>query len=191
MIRSREYSRGRPERAWPRDFASALFEAEAELAERKAAADELVNLAHVNPEAITDTTNKMAAPSADKLAEYRRVVNHLDSLYKKEQDDSFTFTPESAWMNALHKQITNNASLKAQLEKENPALIAVGVSESKRAEVGANPKVDFAAETARVSALNSKITVLNGQLDRLQKEAATVSDAESTITKLQLQKEVG
>ncbi len=168
----------------------ALFDAEAELAERKAAANELVNLAHVNPGAMSNTTNKVAATSAEKLAEYKRVVNHLDSLYKREQDDSLTFTPESAWMNALHKQITNNASIKEQLEKENPGLIAVGVSESKRAEAGSNPRADFAAETARVSALNSKIAVLNGQLDRLQKEAATVSGAEGAITKLQLQKEI-
>ena len=168
----------------------ALFDAEAELAERKAAANELANLAHVNPNAATNTTNKVAAPSAEKVAEYKRVLNHLDSLYKKEQDDSLVYTPESVWMNALRKQITNSVSLKEQLEKQNPGLIAVAVSESKRAEAGSNPRTDFSAETGRVSALNSKIAVLNEQLERLQKEAASVSGVEGTITKLQLQKEI-
>jgi Mrp family chromosome partitioning ATPase len=50
--------------------------------------------------------------------------------------------------------------------------------------------VDFSAETGRVLGLNSKIAVLNEQLERLQKEAASVSDVEGTITKLQLQKEI-
>jgi succinoglycan biosynthesis transport protein ExoP len=167
-----------------------LFEAEAELAERKAAANELVNLAHVSPDAATSSTNKVAAVPAEKFAEYKRVLNQLDSLYKREQDDSLTYTPESTWMNLLRKQITNSVTLKQQLEKENPGLIAVGVSESKRIEAGSNPRVDFSAEAARVLALNSKIAVLNEQLERLQKEAATVSGAEGTITKLQLQKEI-
>jgi uncharacterized protein involved in exopolysaccharide biosynthesis/Mrp family chromosome partitioning ATPase len=164
-----------------------LFEAEAELAERKAAANELVGLTRATPDAGTTTPNKTVPP--DKLAEYKRILNHLDSLYKREQDDSLVYTPESAWMNALRKQITNNVSLKEQLEKENPGLIAVGVSESKRPEVGSNSRADFSAEAARVSALNSKIAVLNGQLERLQKEAASVNDAEGSITKLQRQKE--
>jgi succinoglycan biosynthesis transport protein ExoP len=168
----------------------ALFEAEAELAERKAAASELVNLTHVSPDAATNTMNKVAAPSVEKVAEYKRLLNQLDSLYKREQDDSLVFTSESAWMNALHKQITNNGFLKAQLEKENPGLIAVGVSESKRADTGSNSRADFSAEKGRVLALNSKIAVLNEQLERLQKEAASVSGVEGTITKLQLQKEI-
>src|SRR5262249_46661078 len=53
-----------------------------------------------------------------------------------------------------------------------------------------NARADLIAETARVSALNSKIEVLNRQLERLQKEAASVSGAEGAITKLQLQKEI-
>src|SRR4029077_12299481 len=163
--------------------------AEAELAERKAAANELANLAHVSPDSATNTTNKVAAVPAEKIAEYKRLLNHLDSLYKREQDDSLTYTPESAWMNALRKQITNNVVVKQQLEKEHPGLVVVGVSESKRIEAGSNPRVECAAEAARVSALNSNIAVLNGQLERLQKEAATVSGAEGAITKLQLQKE--
>ncbi len=168
----------------------ALFDAEAELAERKAAANELANLTRVSPDSATNTTNKVAAVPAEKIAEYKRLLNHLENLYKKEQDDSLVYTPESAWMNALRKQITNNVAVKQQLEKENPGLIAVGASESKRAEVGSNSRMEFSAETARVAALNSKIAVLNGQLERLQKEAATVSNAEGAITKLQLQKEI-
>jgi uncharacterized protein involved in exopolysaccharide biosynthesis/Mrp family chromosome partitioning ATPase len=165
-----------------------IFDAEAELAERKAAAREFGNLYHMNPDAVGGTNTGVLPP--EKIAEYRRVSNLVESLSKKEQEQSVIYKPESAWIQAMHKEVTNNVALKARLEKENPELLSIGFGETRRGESGSNPRADLAAELARVAALNSKIAVLNGQLERLQKEAESVKGAEGTITKLQLQKEI-
>ena len=163
-----------------------IFDAEAELAERKAAASELSGLLHTVPVA---TTNRAPA-SPEKLAEYKRVSNTLETLYKKEQQELTVFTPESARVKPIRQQIEEYTRLKGQLEGENPELVSLGVSELRPAEGGSNPRAELTTETARVTALNSKIAVLNGQLERMQKEAAAVGDAESAITKLQLQKDI-
>jgi uncharacterized protein involved in exopolysaccharide biosynthesis/Mrp family chromosome partitioning ATPase len=163
-----------------------IDDAEAELAERKTAASQLAELLHTTP---AQTTNKAAAPP-EKLAEYKRVNDMLDTLYKKKQLDSIVFTPESERIKAIRQQIDENARIKVQLERENPELVSLGVSEGPRMEAGPSPRAELATQAARVAALNSKIAVLNAQLERLQKESAAVSDAESAITKLQLQKEI-
>jgi len=164
-----------------------IFDAQAELAERKAAVEQLAVFLHATPVA---TTNKAAA-SSEKVSEYKRVTSGLDTLYIKEQQELLVFTRESGRVKAIRQQIEEYTRIKAQLETENPALVSADITESRHAEAGSSPRVELATETARVTALNSKIAVLNAQLERLQKESAAVSDAESVITKLQLQKEIG
>jgi polysaccharide biosynthesis transport protein len=163
-----------------------IFDVQAELAERKAAVDELAGLLHTIPVA---TTNKPAA-SPGQVVEYKRVTSVLDTLYKKEQQELLVFTPESGRVKAIRQQIEEYTRIKAQLETENPALVSVDVTESRHAEAGLSPKAELATETTRVTALNSKIAVLNTQLETLLKEESAVSDAEGVITKLQLQKEI-
>jgi uncharacterized protein involved in exopolysaccharide biosynthesis/Mrp family chromosome partitioning ATPase len=163
-----------------------IFDAQAELAERKAAVEQLAGFLHATPVA---TTNK-AAVSPEKVAEYKRVTSVLETLYRREQQELLVFTPESGRVKAIRQQMEEYTRAKAQLETENPALVSVEVTESRRAEAGLSPRAELATETARATALNSKIAVLNAQLERLQKESAAVSDAESVITKLQLEKEI-
>ena len=164
-----------------------IFDAEAELAERKAAANELAGITHAKPAA---TTNTVAAPRPEKLAEYKKVSSLLESLRKKEQEYLQIFTPESSVVKPVAQQISENMKLKRQLEEENPELLGLTASQSTTPETGISARIDLASERVRVSALDSKISVLNGQLAGLRKEAAAVGDAEGIITKLQLQKEV-
>jgi succinoglycan biosynthesis transport protein ExoP len=164
-----------------------IFDAEAELAERKAAVSQLSGMSYTNAEI---TTNKISAPPAEKVAEYRRACGVLESLTQKEREESAIYTPESGRIKTLRRQISENTDLKTGLETENPGLLAMGAMELRHADSGGNPRNELAAETARVSALNSKIAVLNAQLERMQKEVTTVSTAESAITKLQLQREI-
>ena len=165
----------------------AIFDAEAELGERKAAANELAGTVHAKP---TAATNESAAPSSEKVAEYKKLCSQLDNLRKKEQEYLQIYAPESSLLKSVQQQIGENAMLKRQLEEKNPELVAIGILESRRAEAGPNPRTDLATEMARVIALDSKITVLNEHLEKLQKESTTVNAAEGNITKLQIQKDL-
>jgi succinoglycan biosynthesis transport protein ExoP len=164
-----------------------IFDAEAELAERKAAAEQLTG--HVN-ESPDTASNRVALVSAEKFADYREIVGRLENLRKREENDSIVFTRESARIKSIRQQISETVAAKAELEKENPGLLMIGVSDSRHLDGTQSPRANLSAETARVGALSSKIAVLNAQLERLQKEAAAVGSAEGTITKLQLQKEI-
>jgi len=166
-----------------------ILEAEAELAEYKAAANGLASLGGADPGSVNAATNPPVVPTPDKLAQYNRVLSMLESHYKKEQEDSSIYTPESAWMGVIRKQITNDLALKDQLEKENPALLSYAITALRRVETTSKGP-ERAPETARINALRAKIAVLNEQLGRMQTEAATVNDAEGTITKLQLEREL-
>jgi succinoglycan biosynthesis transport protein ExoP len=164
----------------------AISDAEADLAERKAAVNELATLLHANPGV---STNK-SAPSWQKVVEYKRVTGLLEGLYQREKQDSLVFTAESTRMRLLRAQIDESARLKAELEAQNPELAVYDGAEGGRVAAGPNPRGDLVAETARIAALDSKIAVLNSQLDKVQREAAAVGEAEGTITKLQLEKEI-
>jgi succinoglycan biosynthesis transport protein ExoP len=171
-----------------------IFDAEAELAERQAAANEMAKLLHTQSMADTNqatATNDVAAPVA-KIVEYRRVSALLDFLEKKDQEQSVEFTATVSRVKEVREQIAEAEKLKTQLEEENPALLAVKLSETKNvtAAQDSSPRTDFLAEMARVTALQSKIRVLNDQLESIRKEATTVEEAEGSILELQRKKEL-
>ncbi|MGO8927564.1 MAG: exopolysaccharide transport family protein [Limisphaerales bacterium] len=172
----------------------AIFDAEAELVERQTAANELAKLLHTKPVAATNepaATNEVAVPSA-KIDEYKRVCRLLDTLERKEQELSLQFTPINPLVKEVRGQMAENERLKQRLEDENPGLLAVKISEPKAAgaEPAAGPRIDLVAEMARATALQSKIKTLTEQLDKIQKEANAVADAEGTITELQRRRDL-
>jgi polysaccharide biosynthesis transport protein len=171
-----------------------ILDAEAELAERRAAVKELAKLA---PEISTGLTNSepstnlsIAVPSED-AAHYKTICNVLDTLRKREQELLLTFTPASSFIRDVREQIETNQKLKKQLEIQNPGLLLVqGASETNRIAAGhlADPEVAVTAELARVRGLESKVKVLAEQLDQIHKKATALDDAEGSITELQRRK---
>jgi uncharacterized protein involved in exopolysaccharide biosynthesis/Mrp family chromosome partitioning ATPase len=167
---------------------TAILQAEAELAERQAAATELAKLTHAEMPNLTNefaVTNEATIPS-DKLAEYKRLCNLLDKLSARQQDLLIQFTPENSWVKQIDDQISNNEKKKEQLEEQFPGL--VGKAPPRRYSVGdprGNSQAELNAELARVSGLHSKIRMLNLQLDEIQAAAAKMYASEASITDLQ------
>jgi uncharacterized protein involved in exopolysaccharide biosynthesis/Mrp family chromosome partitioning ATPase len=140
---------------------------------------------------IEQSTNlaEVPVPSA-KVAEYKRLSGLLDSLGKSQEELLRSFTPESSRVKAILAQIADAEAQKQQLEAENPGLLAVKVTETKATDQSSGSHFDFAAETARVSGLESKIRALNVQLAKITKQASTVEEMEGPIVELQRQKEL-
>jgi uncharacterized protein involved in exopolysaccharide biosynthesis/Mrp family chromosome partitioning ATPase len=170
----------------------AIFEAEAELAERKAAAAELNRL--LRPESAEFNavdTNQLNSPvPPEKLAEYRKVLSALQSQQKREQELLLQFTPGSAMLKPIEDQVAESEKRKQTLEEENPGLLSVAVAEVKSAEAPGGAHLDSAAELAKVTALESKIKVLTNQLAEVRAKAAAIDTAEGSITELQRKKEL-
>ena len=189
-----------------------FYNAEAELAERRAAVAEMTKLLH--PEAQTvaaintatghtasASTNAMGAtkgmgaantiaPPSDKVVEYKRLCALVETLEKKHEALLVEYRPESSMVKGIEEQIAATDKLKKQLEDQNPGLIALKLSEAKATELGSARRIDLVAEMARVPALEAKVKILTSQLDKIRKEAAVVDVMEGSITELQRKKEL-
>lgn len=167
-----------------------LFEAQAELAERQAALGILTNQS--TPTA--STNQALPAPSpvpSDKLADYRRVCSVLQTLEAQERQRLVQYTAESQPVRDIQRQIEDNQKTKDQLEKEYPQLaVASAVAETASSGQDAAVRLDPVTQLARVREIQSKIKVLNNQLDEVQRQIAAVNDVEGTITDLQRKRDV-
>ncbi len=181
-------------------ISQSLLDAEAELAERRAAAAELSRILAVRP-AVTTTnettvvTNEIPVVPSNVIGDYTRLRNLIDTLRKREQELLLQFTPESSLVKSLTEQITWNEKLKQQLETDHPGLLAVAparttTSPGAPATATGGPQLDLTTELARIAALASKIKVLNEQLERVRLDASRIDEVEGSITSLQRTKEL-
>lgn len=166
----------------------AIFDAQAELAERQAAVNELGKLLQADIQPTSGTNGAVASP--DKTAEYRNLCNQLDSLEKKEQELLLVFTRESSLVKGIRGQISEAEQSKQKLEKEHPGLLALSVAAHRvSGHLGSDPRMELATQRARVVSLESKIKVLTNQLAAIRMNATSVDEKESSITELQRKKE--
>jgi len=167
---------------------AAILQAEAELAERQAAAGELAKLTHAEIPNLTNDvslTNEVTIPS-EKVAEYKRVCNLLDKLSAREQDLLIQFTPENSWVKQIDEQISANEKKKEQLEEQFPGLVAKAPPHRySPGDPRGTSQADLNAELARASGLHARIKILNRQLDEIQAAAAKMYASEASIVDLQ------
>ena len=163
-----------------------LFNTQAELAQQQAVLEEHQKLLPKKPEA------SAAAPDAEvppeKLESYRNIVARLDSFRKQEQGLLTQYTEENAMVRGIREQIAALEQTRQKLEADYPRLARLQPPSAKPGEaVG-----DFLEERARISiaALQTKIKVLNSQMDQLTAEAKAVNELEPGIVELQRKKEL-
>lgn len=172
----------------------AIFETEAALAERKATATELTRLLQAAPASPTNAVSLTnAAPvAAQTLAEYRRINSLLDTLLKQEADLSILFTEENPRRKAVAQQIAEHQQQKQQLEEKHPGLLDARVAspDPTAPRSGANLQSDLLTETARIAALQSKLSVLTNQLSYIRERASALNLMEGSITDLERRKEL-
>jgi Mrp family chromosome partitioning ATPase/uncharacterized protein involved in exopolysaccharide biosynthesis len=168
----------------------AIYDAEAELAERLAAFKEISkNFPAALPIATTNVLATNLPAGSDSIAEYRQVCSILDSLDKKEQLLLSEFTPQNSLVKPVHEQIEAYRSNKKQLETEHPDLLTLALAQPKSGESAAGTHLDLSSEAAKVTALEAKIKVLNIQLATIRTNAVALDLAETTIAELELRKE--
>jgi uncharacterized protein involved in exopolysaccharide biosynthesis/Mrp family chromosome partitioning ATPase len=162
-----------------------ILNSEAELAERSATYQEI---AKHPPLALESTTSQPELPSA-KADEYGNVCARIDLLQKKEQELLTQFTAESGRVKEIRGLLANAESSKRKLEAEYPLLIRRGALLPTAAGSLAGA-IDLSAEAARIAALQSKIKVLNSQLDGIRAEAAKVDQLAPAFSDLRRKKDL-
>ena len=155
---------------------------ETELAEHRAA---LGAFTKALPDGPSDQAVDAAVP-ADKAEHYRTVCAELEALTKRQRDLALRFTDEHPLVKRLRDQTAETRTLKRQLEEADPRLVSLTLPSSTTATAELGP----VAEALRVSALESKIKVLNAQLEKVRGAATRLVEVEPAITQLQRQKEL-
>jgi uncharacterized protein involved in exopolysaccharide biosynthesis len=166
-----------------------IFSAQAELAERSAIFQEATK--HLTPTASTTAVGPQPEISQDLVEQYQIVDAHLEQLRKQEQELLTQFTEENLRVKAVRAQIADAEALKSKLEKENPDLTHSAAAAARLAAAGTKTgAIDLEAESDRLVALQSKIKVLNSQLDQIRAEEANVNQAEGSISELKRRKDL-
>jgi len=163
-----------------------LFNTQAELAQQQAVFEEHQKLLPKKKE--TPTAQPEADVPGDKIEEYRGIAARLDSFRKQEQGLLTQYTEENAMVRGIREQIASLEKTRLKLEADYPKLAKLQLPFSKSAESA----TDLLAERARISiaALQTKIKVLNSQMEQLTAEAKAVNELEPAITELQRKKEL-
>ena len=155
-----------------------LFAAEAELVERR----EMLKAISDTASPTAQSTNEAAvAISPDKVDEYRNLCTRLDLLRKKEQDLLLQYTDQSVPIKDLRAQIAGNETLKKKLETEDPRLASLGVPLGQTD----HSIISLTDNKAQITMLETRVRILNSQLNQVQSSAAKIDESKMTIMELE------
>jgi len=166
-----------------------IFAAEAELAERSA----VMAAASKRQQTVLQPTRAQSptpvAITQEVADQYRVLLTRIGSLENSEQQLLAQFTEQSPRVKDVEAQLAEARHRRQEMEAANPGLLRQGLV--RPGESGSQGgTLDFATQAAQLDGLQSKIKVLNGQLDDIRKQAAHEDEMEGTISELQRQKEL-
>lgn len=184
-----------------------LFSAEAELVERQAQFQEMRK---VVPQPARPLATAPAAHAPDTRVpetrmrpddEYMAILTRLDLLRKRREEFLTQYTSGSSLVRGINEQIAEAEKIKKKLEAANPGLIALSLPPQPMAAPTPVPELtpvtpatsatfDPVSEAARIIALQSRIKVLNAQLDRIRVEGSQFDEKGSMLNELQRKKDL-
>jgi uncharacterized protein involved in exopolysaccharide biosynthesis/Mrp family chromosome partitioning ATPase len=178
-----------------------ILAAEADFAERSALLQAVTKQAATTPTppaaagAPSSTTDSAATAepevSAAELEAYKAVAGRIDLLRKTEQELLTQFTDKNSRVLDVRTQLREAESNKKKLEEEHPGLLhSTSAAPSVSSRPSSYPGFDLAIESARLIGLQSKIKMLNSQLDSVRAEAASLNQMEGQITELQRRRDL-
>lgn len=156
-----------------------LFDAETELAERKAQLGE-TNLAAIAP---GDANALITAVSSETLEAYTATVNRLQYLAKHEQRLLSEGLKEAhPWVQAARMEIEERTKNKAALEQKCPSLVSYFLEPTG----GATNRAGSAV--AELQRLSTTVVVLGTLLSNVQFQAAQIMELEPKLVELERQR---
>ena len=147
-------------------------------------------LFHVEVELSGRSPAVSSTTTPEQIDEYKNACARLDLFRKKEQELLTQFTAESAWVQEIRKQIAEANRVKKKLEEQDPKLASWELSSQKPAGLPAGSSGDLSVESAPVTTLESRVKVLNSQMDKIRAEASKLNATEAAILELQRKKEL-
>lgn len=163
----------------------ALFNSQAELAEREASLQALQKMMPVKQTQASAEDAAVVIPSG-KIDEYKSISGQLEAFRKKEQELLGQYTDESALVRSVREQIAAAQKAKEKLEADYPKLAAM---QPVASQPGAAVPGD-ADDAVRITALQAKLRVLSAQLSNVTAQAESINAIEPAITELERKKDL-
>ncbi|HTS19754.1 MAG TPA: Wzz/FepE/Etk N-terminal domain-containing protein [Verrucomicrobiae bacterium] len=164
-----------------------VFDAQADLAEHQA----MLKAMSVTPLPVASQSTNDEPPRASlPVDEYKSVSARIDDLWKREREMLTQFTEENTLVKGIRQQITEAEQSKQLLEEKYPALTRLDVVATSQGPQRDGSAASVASETRQVLAIQTKIKVLNDQLEQIHKEANVAEQMEATISELQRKKQL-
>ena len=190
-----------------------ILSAAAELAERQAEFQEMrkVSVVPARPATVAPATAPASTPPPPEMRvkpddEYQNVMARLDFLWKRKMELRTQYTENSVLVKGINDQIVEAEKRKRQLEAANPSLTMISVPTSAPATTPASTPAsapgsavaysqsttsyDPLTEAAKIMALQTRIKILNAQLDQIRAETSKFDEKGDIISELQRKKEL-
>jgi len=126
---------------------------------------------------------------AEQVDTYRALSSRLELLRKNEQEMLTQFTVQNIRVKDIQAQIAETISSKAKLEEQYPTLAAIGPVATVQGPP-ATTTATHEADGVPPAALQSKIKMLNSQLDEVHAKFAKLEQMQGTIAELQRRKDL-
>jgi uncharacterized protein involved in exopolysaccharide biosynthesis/Mrp family chromosome partitioning ATPase len=162
-----------------------IFDAQADLAQRTAIFQALTKTAAPAEASATDEKEPPLPP--DVVDQYQAISSRIELLRKTQQQMLTQFTPENTRVKDVRAQLDAAEVTRKDLLAKYPRLAQTAPVPSASGQPAA---FDVAAESIRLTSLQSRIKVLNAQMDQIRAEAAKVSQSEDAIMELQRKKDL-
>jgi uncharacterized protein involved in exopolysaccharide biosynthesis/Mrp family chromosome partitioning ATPase len=163
-----------------------IFTAEAQLAEQQPLLLDAARRPPTNGEPATAAPAEPPLPT-EKVNEYKTILSRLDSLREQEFGLRSQFTDENPRVKRIREQVAENEALKKKLEEQNPRLTAIPSPAKTTTSVLQPQPTD---DPNRARALEAKIKVLIGQLEKVRAEVTNLDQLETEILQFQRKKEL-
>ena len=166
-----------------------IYSAKAELDERQALVSGLDKNLSIRPE--TTNVETVGEIPPDEVDAYKRINIRLETLGKKDVDYMMQgFTEQNVMVMEVRGQIADLQKQKNDLESQYPKLVSSAVALPDFNGQQAGNSIDLAAEHIRITALKSKISSLESQLNQVWLEVTNFEKVDATISELQQKKQV-
>ncbi len=151
-----------------------ILETEAQIVERQS----LLN-AHLKT-VPGEPAEALPEPTPNEIRQYQALLRNEAGLQKQEQDLLAVFTEDNVRVKQVRERLAGVEKALAEMETANPRLALRATPPSASSRGG----LDLEAESARLTALQARLRLLNTQLEAVRNEAAALDQMEIEILQL-------
>lgn len=164
-----------------------IFQAEAELAARKAA---FQSIQKIVPGADPSTNGVPTPEQMDKLDAYQKIIGRQADLEEKETTLLGQYTEDHPLVKAVRGQMEEIKKKKEAMEKETPGLSAMRSRAGNRPNQPSQPAFNPEVEMGRIAEIEARMKKLGEQFEKTIAEARSIDEVSTTYAELQRRKQL-